>query len=507
MIPGKIHGLVAVLVITLIQGCGSGGGGGGGSTKVRFSPPLGLSVEHKESHASKEHQSMYSNMKPSSAPDSLLASVKPYNDSKLSKIKKGMLNSAYDRAIKAYKNHAATDSPRLRDLIAARFLNLQNYTALPKESKVSLDDNNYMVMVRAIDEVADLCRKGQVGSVLGDPNFIKNQSYLTRTADQHWKTHTKSISQIWRMNNLLQQGVEVGDDAPMVADINNSQGLFSGLEDDHWYVYGQAYVFRGHWEPEAGLKQEYKGEGAEFGTFRYMGNGFLLGGMFGLQKVRMEANAGISGNMESDAQIYRLGPFVSWNNDRWTVDSMLTYGWVSLDTDRRDLLSNRWKASPTGSEWAAHLQTSYRIPLDNWTMGLSLVPEAYVGYRVGTIEKYTEKSENLRNPVTESKHKGLTTRLGTGIGYMFPDLSQPTDIMVKLGVQKTHGWEDKEKSSSSMWAKTPKAESRDTAMYYSLAVNRQFGADLDKMIGLEYAGTSGKKSGSDALIFSYRQAF
>ena len=498
MIPRKIHGLTAILVMTLIQGCGSGGG----SSKVRFPSPPGLD-SFKESKVEQE----YTDIEPSALSRSVFDSDKPYDVSKLSKIKQSMLSSAYDRAIKAYIGHAAKNSPMLSDLVTARFLSLQNHTAPPKESEVSLDDSNYLVMIRAIDEVAALCRDGKVGGVLGDPEFIKNQSYLTKTADHHWKTHTKSISQIWRMNNLLKQGVEVGDDAPMVADISNSQGLFNGLEDDHWYAYGQAYVFRGHWEAEAGLKQEYKGEGAEFGTFRYMGNGFLLGGMFGLQKVRMEANAGISGNMDSDAQIYRLGPFVSWNNDRWTVDSMLTYGWVSLDTDRRDLLSNRWKASPKGSEWAAHLQTSYRIPLDDWTMGLSLIPEAYVGYRLGTIEKYTEKSENLRNPVTESKHKGLTTRLGTGIGYMLPDLSQPTDIMVKLGVQKTHGWEDKEKSSSSMWAKTPKAESRDTAMYYSLAVNRQFGADLDKMIGLEYAGTSGKKSGSDALIFSYRQTF
>ncbi|UYM14115.1 autotransporter outer membrane beta-barrel domain-containing protein [Endozoicomonas euniceicola] len=502
MIPRIIHGLNAVLVMTLLQGCGSGGGG----TKVRFSP-LGLSVENTKATDLKESIAFYGGHDPSLSTVSELSSKKPYYASRLSKAKKDMLSSAFERASKAYKNNAAKDSPSLKDLVVARYLSLQNYTRAPKDSKIFLEDDNYLTMVKAINDVAALCRDGKVSSKLGDPNFIKNQSYLTRTADHHWKTHTKSISQIWRMNNLLKQGVELGDDAPMVADINNSQGLFNGLEDDHWYVYGQGYVFRGHWEPEAGLKQEYKGEGAEFGTFRYMGNGFLLGGMFGLQKVRMEANAGVSGNMDSDARIYRLGPFVSWNNGRWTIDSMLTYGWVSLDTDRRDLLSNRWKASPEGSEWAAHLQASYRIPLDSWTMGLSLVPEAYVGYRLGTIEKHTEKNENLRNPVTESKHTGLTTRLGTGIGYMFPDLSQPTDIMVKLGIQKTHGWEDKSKSSSSMWAKTPKAESRDTAMYYSLALNRQFGADLDKMIGLEYAGTSGKKSGSDALIFSYRQAF
>ncbi|UYM14123.1 autotransporter outer membrane beta-barrel domain-containing protein [Endozoicomonas euniceicola] len=497
----KTKGLMVILSVALLHGCGTGGG----KNKVRFSPQ-GISVESKESHESKSTVGISSGYDPSLSSQGADFD-KPYNVSKLSKIQKDTLNLAFDAAVKAYKKNAAAGSPLLHDLILARYLSLQNYKSVPDSSEVSLDGGNYMVMVSALSQIADLCRQKKVGSKLGDPNFIKNQSYLTRTADHNWKTHTKFISQIRRMNNLLKQGIELGDDAPMLADINNSQGLFNGLEDDHWYVYGQGYVFRGHWEPEAGLKQEYKGEGAEFGTFRYLGNGFLLGGMFGLQKVRMEANAGVSGNMDSDARIYRLGPFVSWNNDRWTIDSMLTYGWVSLDTDRRDLFNSRWKASPEGSEWAAHLQASYRIPLDNWTMGLSLVPEAYVGYRLGTIEKHTEKSENFRNPVNESKHKGLTTRLGTGIGYMFPDLSQPTDIMVKLGIQKTHGWEDKGKSSSSMWAKTPKAESRDTAMYYSLALNRQFGADLDKMIGLEYAGTSGKKSGSDALIFSYRQAF
>ncbi|AMO58316.1 hypothetical protein GZ77_21565 [Endozoicomonas montiporae] len=506
----NIQWLTAVLVVALLHGCGSGGGGGGSrssGTGVKVTPK-GVSIERTESHkhSRNEHEGRYKGLIPSSITDESFQSRVPFNSGKLDSVRQNNLKSAYDQAIRDYKAYAKQDSPRLHDLVVARYYSLKNHQQPPKGLKVTLDDSSYDTMLKAVEDVAAECRAGKVGKQI-DPNFIRGQGYLTRTADEFWRNHTKSVTQIRRMNELLKEGVELGDDAPMVADINNSQGLFTGLENNHWYVYGQAYVFRGHWEPEAGLKQKYKGEGAEFGAFRFMDNGFLLGGMLGLQKVRMEADFGGSGSMDSDARIYRVGPFASWSNDRLTIDSMLTYGWVSLDTQRRDLLSNRWKASPKGSEWAAHLQASYRIPLDHWAMGLSLIPEAYAGYRLGTIEKHTEKSDDLRHSVTESKHKGLTTRLGTGVGYVFPDLSQPTDVMFKLGVQKTHGWEKREKSSSSMWAKTPKAESRDTALYYSLGVNRQFGADLDKMIGLEYTGTSGKKSGSDALIFSYRQAF
>ena len=530
MLIRKKAGLIFFTVATaLLHGCGGGGGGSSSSGPVanntskvtgqdikKTADALHQEVKKHKKHHQKDkdeyhhqtHESHYKGYEPDKVPFRHLMSQLPYKADELEPLRRKELRSAYVSAVRAYKGSAAEDSPKLDDLVVARYFSINRQGGVPEDDQVSLKDSaSYDSMLRAINDVANLCRAGKVGPSLGDAGFIKNQSYLTRSANHGWHTHTSITAQIRQMDYILRNGGEIGENAPMLADASHSQAMFTGLEDDHWYVYGQAYAFRGHWEPEEGLKQEYKGEGAEFGTFRSMGNGFLLGGMFGLQKVRMEADFGLSGNMNSDAQIYRVGPFVSWSNDHWTVDSMLTYGWVSLDTSRRDILNNRWKASPKGSEWAGHLQASYSIPLDHWTMGLSLVPEAFVGYRMGTIEKYAEKSNDLRNSITESKHKGLTTRLGSGVGYMFPDLSTPTNVMLKAGVQKTHGWEDKDKSSTNTWPSTPKAESRDTAMYYSLALNRQFGADLDKMIGLEYAGTSGDKSASDALMFSYRQAF
>lgn len=291
---------------------------------------------------------------------------------------------------------------------------------------------------------------------------------------------------------------ELNEDMPMVADASGNPVLLDGLQDDQWYFYGQAYAFRGHWEPTASTRQNYKGQGVEFGLLKALQNGWAFGGMLGYQKMKMDVDQ----LGKSDADIYRVGPFLSWSNDRWTVDSLLSYGWVNMDTSHK-----QWKGSPKGSEWAAHVQSTYAIPLDHWAMGLKLVPEAYVGYRVGNIDGHDMKSGNDSLKVSSSKQTGLTTRLGTGLNYTLPDLTNPTDIGVKVGLEKTFMWQDDEKSGNSQWAKTPTPETRDTAVYYGLGAHRQFGANLDKVIGLDYMGSKGDKSGSDALTLTYRQQF
>ena len=505
----KITGTI-ILVTILLHGCSSGGGSS--SSSPQLSPAQPTPETSTTTVAPKQHitKSEYQGANPADITFDKLSKNIPFNAGKLNRDVKVGLEWAYYEAVDAYIKNAKKGSPYLDDLIRARLLsNTGKQGPLTKQIKVGKGEAfSDQEMLTAMRDVTRLCQEKKVGQTLGDPDFISNQTYLVKVADHGWRTHHTTIAQVRHLNNTLQNGGKPGEEnVPMIADASNSQTIFTELEDDHWYLYGQAYTFKGQWEPEASLKQEYRGQGAEFGTFRSMGSGFLLGGMFGLQKVSMEAALGESGKMESDARIYRVGPFVSWSNDLWTIDSMLTYGWVSLDTSRRGILSHQWKGSPKGSEWAAHLQGSYKITLDNWTMGLSLMPEAYVGYRMGTIEEYREKNGEFSNTIDESKHKGLTTRLGTGIGYVFPDLGSPTDIMFKLGVQKTHGWQDKGKSSSNALPKTPDPESRDAVMYYSLALNHQFGVDLDKMIGFGYSGTSGKKSGSDALTFTYRQKF
>ena len=75
-------------------------------------------------------------------------------------------------------------------------------------------------------------------------------------------------------------------------------------------------------------------------------------------------------------------------------------------------------------------------------------------------------------------------------------------------------WQKSEQNRSTHWSKTPTPESRDTTVYYGLGFNHQFGADLDKLIGIDYMGTAGRgagragrKSGIDALTLNYRQRF
>ena len=143
-------------------------------------------------------------------------------------------------------------------------------------------------------------------------------------------------------------------------------------------------------------------------------------------------------------------------------------------------------------------------------MGLKLVPEVYLGYRVGNIEGHDEKSGNsgeLTRRIASSTQTGLTTRLGSGLNYTFPDLTNPTDLGIKVGLEKTFMWQKDGKTSPGQWAKTPEPETRDTSVYYGLGFNRQFGANLNKLISLDYMGSAGKTSGSDALTLTYRQSF
>ena len=334
------------------------------------------------------------------------------------------------------------------------------------------------------------------------PTFLRHQNYLQKSSDQMWTVH-KSVMHYVRRPAAAFRFHELKEDAPLLADASGNRVLGQGLEDGNWYLYGQGYAFRGHWQPDESVRQDYRGEGAEFGVFKTMAHGFLLGGMLGLQKVRMDSDA-----LKSEADIYRAGPFLSWSDETWTIDAMLTYGWVGLDTRRTDLLNSRWYGSPKGSEWSANLQASYAITLDQWLMGLQLVPEASLGYRSGTIESYREKAGDVYFRQGETQHKGLTTKLGSGIRYLFPDLSQPTEFGIKLGVQKTHGWQKQnDDSRSAFWPKMPEVESRDTALYYGLSFFRVLGAGLDKLIDIEFNGTSGDKSGSEMLTFTYRQRF
>ncbi|MGI9276569.1 MAG: autotransporter outer membrane beta-barrel domain-containing protein [Endozoicomonas sp.] len=501
MLYRSITSIAVVSVFALLQGCGSSGSssssaGSGSAVQPRETDQ---SPRYDKFHHQKhESLSRYLPVKGSEQSLESIMERPPVKYGAFSVKDAEKLKSDYQRLALAYQNSGSKELPPLAVLVKASYFSLHKKP--PEEVyRIACSGLSPADGVRKIEAALERVRHF-LESDREIPAFLRNQNYLQKTSDKMWTTH-KSIMRSVRTPSASLQLHDLKEDAPMLADASGSSVTGQALEEESWYFYGQGYAFKGHWQPDESVRQDYRGEGAEFGLFKTMANGFLLGGMFGMQKVRMEAEG-----LKSEADIYRVGPFLSWSDDTWSVDAMLTYGWAGLDTRRTDILNSHWKGSPKGSEWAAHLQASYAIPLDHWLMGLQLVPEASLSYRVGTIDSYREEAGGSYYQQGESRHKGLTTKLGSGLQYTFPDLSQPTEAGVKLGVQKTHDWQKQDEDSrSAIWPKTPEVESRDTSLYYSFGFTRVFGAELDKLIGLEFTGTSGEKSGSEMLMFTYRQ--
>ena len=490
--------LLPVSILTsLLQGCGSGGGGGGGGGGDRgYSPSI---TKHADGSSSAALPKLSESERKESADDGSLGEVfhKGHN---IPMSERGRLSGAEERLYNAYRNSNIKNLPNLEMMFVAGYV-----------ARMSSDQNLQKKMVRrqmklgaydvaqdldGVIEVMEAITKDLEANDASLPS-IQGQGVLRKSNDQQWHFHFAFLNQLRKHMNGEQRFNELDKDMPMVADINGNNALLTGLQDDQWYVYGQGYAFRGHWEPTKSTRQDYTGKGMEFGLLKALQNDWILGGTFSFQKLDMEIGKG-----KASADVYRIGPFASWSNDRWSVDSMLTYGWVNMKTSQ-----GQWSGAPKGSEWAAHVQSTYTLPLDQWAIGLKLVPEAYLGYRVGNIDGHDMKSGNNARTIISSKQTGLTTRLGTGLNYTFADLSSPTDVGIKVGLEKTFMWQEDSKSSNAQWAKTPAPESRDTSVYYGIGLHRQFGASLDKLIGLDYMGSKGESSGSDALTLTYRQSF
>ena len=485
------------LITTLLQGCSSSGGGSSHGSPRQVQPEIvehddGTSTMRVEGYGLKQRAYVFQQ----ESIDFLARIMTPFSEG-LNPDQATRLNNAKRSLLEAVKNNTIDHLPEPEGLVFAAYISQH-----PDKDALVLAHNIREEGLHALNDIDGVIEAMEaVTKDLRQNNpalpSISKQNILTRSGQHHWQLHFKTMVDIRKYLNGEYRFNDLKDDMPLVADASGNNVLATGLEHDEWYFYSQGYGFRGHWQPDTDTRQDYKGHGMEFGVLKTISTGWAFGGMFGLQKVKMNA-----GESRADASVYRVGPFISWSDDHWSLDTLLSYGWVDMNTQ-----AGRWSGAPKGSEWAGHVQGTYSIPLDNITMGLKLIPEAYLGYRAGNIKAHDEKYGSLTRHISSSRQTGLTTRLGSGLNYTFPDLRNPTDITFKAGLEKTYMWQKDQQDRSRHWPKTPVPESRDTAVYYGLGFNHQFGASLDKLIGIDYMGTFGRKSGSDALTLTYRQRF
>ena len=269
----------------------------------------------------------------------------------LSALERQTFESSKRRFMQAYKNSSVDNLPHASYLVMAKYIGSkgseqqqkQYVRDLLSEKKAINIDQDFDALIAAMDSLS-----AELTANKAALPTIQHQSVLMRSGTQQWHLHVATIHQIQKSSNSEQRFNELKDDMPVMVDIHGNNALITGLQEDQWYVYGQGYAFRGHWEPAQSVRQDYTGKGMEFGLLKALHNGWALGGMFGFQAVRM--NIG-QVRAKADADVYRIGSFASWSNDQWSLDGMLTYGWVNMKTSQ-----GQWNGSPEGSEWAAHIQ-------------------------------------------------------------------------------------------------------------------------------------------------------
>ena len=196
----------------------------------------------------------------------------------------------------------------MEDLVVMKMM--INNRSLSKEH-ILIDEDGVPINQKVEFEQAVL----DVYNALRSNNFNFNALYnqynqtLSHYANQNAHNHHSIMNQLRKYKDGEQRINELDESIPVVADASGNPVSFVNLEADQWYFYSQGYAFRGYWEPKPSHRQNYKGQGIELGLLKALDNGWALGGMLGLQKIKSDMQ-----QTNADSDIYRVGPFLSWSD-------------------------------------------------------------------------------------------------------------------------------------------------------------------------------------------------
>ena len=155
---------------------------------------------------------------------------------------------------------------------------------------------------------------------------------------------------------------------------------------------------------------------------------FLAGLAFGYSHIGADyqTNIDVAGG-STDADIYNLSLFSTYDIEDFYVDGSFTYGWSNYDVSRRVVvLSNNSSSAggansvatsnPNGDQYSAALGLGYNFH----RAALNMSPVVRVNYFHGQIDSYSEQGAfGLNLDVNKQNFESLQSSLGGQISYAF----------------------------------------------------------------------------------------
>ena len=155
---------------------------------------------------------------------------------------------------------------------------------------------------------------------------------------------------------------------------------------------------------------------------------FLAGLAFGYSHISADyqTNIDVAGG-STDADVYNLSLFSTYDIEDFYVDGSFTYGWSDYDVSRRVvILSNNSSSTggansvatsnPNGDQYSAALGLGYNFH----RAALNMSPVLRVNYFHGQIDSYSEQGAfGLNLDVNKQNFESLQSSLGGQISYAF----------------------------------------------------------------------------------------
>ncbi|WP_456236228.1 autotransporter domain-containing protein [Endozoicomonas numazuensis] len=361
---------------------------------------------------------------------------------------------------------------------------------------------------RQLEEASAINETSQVGAqvkTLYAAGLVQSLSTQSTAAMSHHGTAMNSFHNTRMLANVQLEDLNTGE---MLASAGEHTFNKELIQDGGLYSYGQIYGFKmnqGKVDNLAGF--DANGYGLEVGVFKQLNSEWSAGLMIGIQKMSSsfkEAQGSIK------ASNLRMGPFASWNKDQWHFNTALTYGITDMDSKRRDpVFGQEYKASPKANEWTAYASLGYDINMDHVTTGLILTPNIEVLYINSSIDGFKEKGQGDKALKVDSQNRThIITRTGLQASYLIPDSELPREFRFGVGYQKSMLDESPIKvgyvDQGSMQQLKTGSYGKDAIYYnagYSVVLKDHQNLHLD------YFGSTGKSSQSNALALTYEMKF
>jgi len=157
---------------------------------------------------------------------------------------------------------------------------------------------------------------------------------------------------------------------------------------------------------------------------------FMAGLAVGYTFTEADLNEGLG---KFDNSTLRAGPYMSLHADEWFVDGSLTFGYHSIDSERRiPTLGLTAVSNYDGYDITAYAGGGYSFEVQN---GLHLTPMASVQYSYFEFDGFTESGAGAANLTVGDRHaNSLRTRLGASLSYEI-------DLGPKFVPFVSFGWE------------------------------------------------------------------